>query len=172
MRVPEAPDAPRRGLQAQTDLHERALREFLQTIARWTDDSLTERLAADATWTNQKILGHVVGCIYLPYFDWMLKKLDLNPVPRPFSDDRDEANRYLQAVDSIARWRQLLEAAVPYVRAVTAQMTDDDLGKAFPCAWGERYSVDQMFEHATMHLYRHIRQIERDRAAKGAIAGA
>ena len=167
--MPEGLDGSRRELQAQTDLHERALREFLQTIEPWTDDSLAQPLAADATWTNRKILGHVVGCIYLPYFDWMLKKLELDPVPRPFSDDREEANRYLQGVDSIARWRQLLEAAVPYVRAVTAQMTDNDLGKEFPCAWGDRYSIDQMFEHATMHLYRHIRQLERDRAVKAAV---
>lgn len=160
----------RREVEAQVDLHERALKAFIGTIADWTDDTLDEPLAADATWNGQKILGHVVSCIYFGYFGWMREMLGLPAVPMPLPKDEREARAHLRTVKSIAVWRELLAAAFPYVRTVAADITDDDLPKEFTSGWGDRFSIDQMFEHATMHLWRHIRQIERDRAAKARAA--
>ncbi|MBX6378540.1 MAG: DinB family protein [Clostridia bacterium] len=158
--------AARREVEAQVDLHERALRAFIGTIADWTDETLEEPLAADPTWTGQTVLSHVVGCIYYGYFGWMQAKLGLPPVPMPVPEDEREGYAYFRTIGSIARWRELLAAAFPYVRAVAAGVTDADLTKEFTSGWGDRYSIDQMFEHATMHLWRHVRQIERDRLAK------
>lgn len=161
----------RNEVEANLDLHEEALRAFLDLIAPWTDESLAEPLAADASWNNAKILGHVAYCIYYPYFGWMAEKLDLAPVASPLPADPSEGMARLRNIATIAGWREILEAAFPFVRGVASQMKDGDLGKDFPGPWGDRWTIEQMFEHATMHLHRHMRQIRRDRAAKGQMAG-
>jgi len=58
-----------------------------------------------------------------------------------------------------------LEKALNYTAAALADkwtMSDDEIEKIkMPTPWGTTYTLEQMLEHAIVHLLRHRRQIER-----------
>lgn len=122
----------------------------------WSDETL---LLPVKDFGNVKaILVHVVGCIYEPYFGWMQEKLEYKeiiapPIPRA----------QLKEVDHLEEWKKLLQGCIPYVEEATKSMTDHDLEKAFSAPWSnkETYMIEQMFEHAIVHVWRHYRQLER-----------
>lgn len=146
----------RNAVEALIDLHHRAVRALLEKMENWTDHTLLHPVK---DFGNVKgILVHVVGCIYEPYFGWMQEKLDFKEiVPSPISRAK------LKEVDSLEQWKELLRGCIPYVEEATRLMTDPDLEKPFPAPWSanEIYMIEQMFEHAIVHVWRHYRQLER-----------
>jgi uncharacterized damage-inducible protein DinB len=147
----------RNAVMALNDEHERATRYLLSMMENWTDDTLKTPVEG---WLQsvEGILVHVVGCIYEPYFEWMQVKLgvkEIVPSPMPRSQ--------LNEISGIDAWRKTVADTIPYVRRATEFIVDDDLGKAFPAYWNnnEIYMIEQMFEHAIVHIWRHIRQLER-----------
>jgi len=58
-----------------------------------------------------------------------------------------------------------LENALNYTAAAFEDrwgMSDDDIEKVkMPTPWGTTYTLEQMLEHAIVHLLRHRRQVER-----------
>lgn len=146
----------RNAIEALVDLHHRAIRELLKKMDNWTDQTLLHPVK---DFINVKgILVHVVGCIYDPYFGWMQDKLEFaEKVPSPIPRAR------LQEIESLDQWRELVAGCIPYVEEATRLMADHDLEKPFPAPWNEKeiYMIEQMFEHAIVHVWRHYRQLER-----------
>lgn len=145
----------RNAVHALVDEHERALRHLMAMMNRWPDDAVDRSVPGFGTVCD--LLIHVVGSIFV-YFGWMREKLELTEkVPPPLS--REALNR----LHSLEDWKWAVALCLPYCRRATVGVFDDDLGKAFPAPWNEKeiYMMGQMMEHAVVHVWRHVRQLER-----------
>ena len=67
---------------------------------------------------------------------------------------------------SIAQYADDLEILVAYSVETFNTITDDELeefdeDKKIKTSWGQVYDIEQMMEHAIVHVLRHRRQIEK-----------
>lgn len=74
--------------------------------------------------------------------------------------------RVRQALPTAAAYAQALDAMMTYNEQLFLDYPDLRLEEHDPSAkivvtWGQRYDVEQLFEHAIVHILRHRRQIER-----------
>lgn len=146
----------RNAIEALVDLHNRAVRELLGKMETWTDATLQQPVK---DFQNVKgVLVHVVASIYDPYFGWIQDKLATAEKVLP-----PMATAQLQKIDDIGGWQEVVAGCIPYVEKASQSIVDDDLGKAFPASWNasEMYMIEQMLEHAIVHVWRHYRQLER-----------
>lgn len=141
---------------ALMDEYERAvweLRQLIEQIAE-TDalrvvDSTTEDEACRSV---QTIMSHVVNAGY-GYAD-LLRKQFSTPSTRPpralFSH-----REYLEQLDPMLAYTiETLEGRW--------RMTDEELSSAaIKTGWGVTYDIEQLLEHAIVHVLRHRRQIEK-----------
>ncbi|PRX39683.1 hypothetical protein CLV97_12110 [Planifilum fimeticola] len=144
----------RNAVQALVDEHERVLRHLMAMMNRWPGDAL-DRPVKDFG-TVRDLMVHIVDSLFA-YFQWVREKLELEEnVSPPLT--REALNR----LHSPADWERAISLSLPYCREATAGVCDDDLGRAFPASWNEReiYMVEQMLEHAIVHVWRHVRQLE------------
>lgn len=102
----------------------------------------------------QTILTHVVssGYSYAGYIR-KLKKIDDN---RPGKIARLSAQEY----------HDDLEKLIAYTNQTFESIGDDELeefeeDKKIRTSWGQTYDIEQMMEHAIVHVLRHRRQIEK-----------
>ncbi len=148
----------RNAIHALIDEHERALTYLLRKMSRWTDETLLVPLNGIEGNNLHDLLAHVVSCIFDPYFGWMQERLEFEGVVPP-SYSRQE----LAKNKSIENWKLIVSECLPYCRKAVAQMKDEHLERAFIAPWneGETYMIEQMFEHAIVHIWRHCRQLER-----------
>ncbi len=137
-------------IHALVDEHERALRYLLDMMTSWKEEKLQQTVDDKGT-TVQDVLDHLVNSLYL-YFSWMEKQLGRGTTPYP-----------PVSANSLAEWREKITTCFPYCREVATMLTDEDLGAAFPAPWNDQeiYMIEQMFEHAIVHVWRHCRQLER-----------
>lgn len=68
--------------------------------------------------------------------------------------------------DTIAAYQEELQRMFAYneqlfVDYPNLQLEEKDPDKKIKVSWGQRYNVEQLFEHAIVHILRHRRQIER-----------
>jgi uncharacterized damage-inducible protein DinB len=141
---------------ALLDEHERAAGELLHLLAPLGVDEL--RVIRDTATRDedcrsiQTVVGHVVGSGYA-YADYIRKALGIgisSPERRLY--ERSEVDvelprmlAYLAATLD-GRWR----------------MTDDEITAVkMVTRWGSTYDLEQLLEHAIVHVLRHRRQIER-----------
>ncbi len=143
---------------ALLDEYERALAEFNKLIETIPDPALTIILdpkTADANCRSiQTILTHVVfaGYGYATYIHNV----------RGYNKERPDKIFHL----SIPEYVQDLNAVFSFTVNIFGEFNDgelhgtDDLLK-INTHWGETYNIEQITEHAIVHILRHRRQIER-----------
>ena len=144
----------RNAVQALVEEHERALHHLMTMMNRWPEDALDRPVTDFGTVRN--LLVHIVESMFT-YFQWVREKLELGENVSP-----PLAREALSRLSSPREWERVLSLSLPYCREATAGVCDDDLGRAFPASWNEReiYMVEQMLEHAIVHVWRHVRQLE------------
>ncbi len=114
----------------------------------------------DATTTNpdcqsiQTILSHVVssGYSYAGYIRKLKKIADNRP------------GKALRV--SVSEYRDDLENLVAYTNQTFETIDDNELEefdekKKIKTSWGQVYDIEQMMEHAVVHVLRHRRQVEK-----------
>ncbi|MDB5277778.1 MAG: hypothetical protein JWR61_2733 [Ferruginibacter sp.] len=131
-----------------------ALRELIMPL-----DSLTLTTIVDAGTTDancrsiQTILAHVVHSGY-GYAVYIRKH-------KNFPGNRPEKKLRFTAVEYKSDLGKLLQ----FTDSTFGEITDDELEemnneKKLLTGWGQRYDIEQMMEHAIVHVLRHRRQIE------------
>ncbi len=143
---------------ALLDEYERAVKDLKKTLKTVSDTELTTAVAANATDTDcisiQTILTHVVrsGHGYATYIRQkqgekvtFRKRIVLNSV-----------KAYCQALDEMFAANVQLFADYPNLPT-----EEYDVNKKIVVAWGQIYDIEQLLEHAIVHILRHRRQIER-----------
>lgn len=143
---------------ALIDEHERALRHLLGMMSCWREETLAKKV--DHKTTVNDVLDHLTTSIHI-YFEWLQEKLgtDDDPVTSPLSPDLWREKQ----VCSLEEWKWMVTSFLSYCRLIAIYIKDNDLGKAYPAPWNEKevYMIEQMLEHAIVHVWRHCRQLER-----------
>ncbi|MFY9557887.1 MAG: DinB family protein [Blastocatellia bacterium] len=118
--------------------------QFIQVLDSRTDDEQCRSV--------QTIITHVVGAGY-GYADYIRKYFAIGPT--------SPVRKMLQRREAEAQ----LDAMLDYTaRSLEGrwEMTDDEIaGVVIDSSWGVRYDMEQLLEHAIVHVLRHRRQIER-----------
>jgi uncharacterized damage-inducible protein DinB len=143
------------GLGALQDEYERAAIDLFTLLENMSDEEYVaqrpgERETIDSI---QKIMLHVVGAAY-GYANKIRKTIGVaitSERPKELSDRKETISKlhdalYYSAQTFDGKW----------------DMSEDDMDLIkMPTPWNVEYSIDQMMEHAVVHILRHRRQIER-----------
>lgn len=149
-------EKPRTEVVALLDEHERAMGYLIEMLERWGETDLNKVLPHDPETSYREILCHIVGSAYYGYFVWIQDVLEWDILPPPVEKDQVKGDHSLQ------RLIELLKESTPYARKALDSLTNDHLyPKIYNAYWGDPYTIDQMLEHAIVHVWRHIRQLER-----------
>ncbi|MET0649522.1 MAG: DinB family protein [Pyrinomonadaceae bacterium] len=141
---------------ALMDEYERAVWELQRLIERTNEEDLAlvvdQETRDDDCRSVQTIVSHVVNSGY-GYADLLRKQFSL-PSTRPPKAllSRGESLEQLDAV--LAYTTETLEGRW--------RMADEEIsGAVINTGWGVRYDIEQLLEHAIVHVLRHRRQIEK-----------
>jgi uncharacterized damage-inducible protein DinB len=151
-------------LRAVLDEYARAIRDYETVLRGLPSDRYTARTAlSDEHYACVRdIAAHVVGAAY-SYADHIQRALDRNeePPPRRAIDVATPAD----AINGVwAAFDQMVEV----LRRIK-DWSDDQQGELrFVTRWKQPYDIEQMLEHAIVHILRHRRQLERWREAPAA----
>lgn len=146
----------RGGVGAMMDEYERAASDLARIINGISDDEFGRERDANTTDPNcrsiQSIMFHVVRSGYR-YADYLRQALSV-PSERPplLFQARSQLLDHLRHMLSYTA--ETLEGRWEY--------TDEQTGAVrINSRWGVQYDMEQMLEHAIVHILRHRRQIER-----------
>jgi len=142
---------------ALTDEYSRAIAELKAVIVDLDDDTLcrivdTETKDEDCR-SIQTILTHVVRAGYgyaIAVRQSKGEKVDYRSRLR-----LPTAAAYVSALDAMMAYNEQLFLDYPGL-----QLEEYDPRNKIKVSWGQLYDVDQLFEHAIVHILRHRRQIE------------
>lgn len=140
------------------DEYERAIKDLKKVLKTITQEELLA--IVDVTTTDeycrsiQTILAHVVrsGYGYAIY----VRKFHGENLDFKEAQFLNSAKEYSKALDKMFDYNVQLFADYPNLA-----LEEFDNDKKVPVRWGQRYDVEQLFEHAIVHILRHRRQIER-----------
>ncbi len=143
---------------ALLDEYERALADLKHVIANVSDEDLV-KIADDTTkdpdcQSIQTVLSHVVKSGY-GYAIYIANAEGENLV-FPTNKKLPNVAAYNNALDEMFAFNEAVFARYPDL-----ELEEYDTSKKMLMRWGQRYDVDQLMEHAVMHVLRHRRQIEK-----------
>ena len=143
---------------ALLDEYEKSVNELKDTIVNLSSSELArviDKETKDADCRSiQTILSHVIGAGY-NYVVEIRKSLgeDIDHVTKITLGSTKE---YILALDKMFAYNEKLFQDYPKIR-----LEEFSSEKKFKVRWGQTYDVEQLYEHAIVHILRHRRQIER-----------
>lgn len=143
---------------ALLDEYERALVDLKRVLNTVTTDELvtivdTETKDDDCR-SIQTILAHVVRSGYGYAIEVRNKQGE--KLRRPNYARLETAEAFINALDKMFAFNVLLFDDYPNLK-----MEELNNDKKILTPWGQTFDIDQLFEHAIVHILRHRRQIER-----------
>jgi len=151
---------------ALLDEYERAIADLKNVIAAVSDRQLTEIVDAQTSDDNcrsvQTVLTHVVHSGF--GYATSIHNLKGANKTRPGK----------KVCVTIAEYGAELDGVFAFTEKVFAAFTDHDLeefdnDKKIKAGWGQVYDIEQMMEHAIVHILRHRRQLEKFKVKLGVI---
>jgi uncharacterized damage-inducible protein DinB len=141
---------------AMMDELERATRELitiLQPLSKEGFERIRDPQTRDENCRSiQTIVSHVVSAGY-GYANYLRQAFSIEVQPYQ--------KRQLRADEISARANEMLQYTVETLQERWT-MSDDDMQQLIINShWGTRYDIEQMLEHAIVHVLRHRRQIQR-----------
>jgi uncharacterized damage-inducible protein DinB len=146
---------------ALLDIYDKAITDLKNAIKNIPDDALPKIIDSITTDENcrslQSILTHVVHSGF--GYATSIHNLKGEPIQRPGKVF------HLTIMEYIAD----LEKVFSYTEKIFSTIKDDDLEqmeetKKIKTGWGQLYDIEQLTEHAIVHILRHTRQIEKIRS--------
>lgn len=132
-----------------------ALKEVIKTIPDHTLTVITDPHTADDNCRSvQTILSHVVSSGY--GYATSIHNLHGHQLARPAKTFRQTISEYMEDLDQV----------FIYTEKIFSAFKDDELEQTndalkIKAGWGQVYDIEQMAEHAIVHILRHRRQIEK-----------
>jgi len=143
---------------ALLDEYEKALTELKELIENLSNEQLTTIVDQETEDIDcrsiQTILSHVVGSGYTYVIEvrkYMGEQLDYKK-----TEVLDNVLLYASALDKMFAFNVKLFLDYPEI-----QLEEYSANKKMTVRWGQKYDVEQLLEHAIVHVLRHRRQIER-----------
>lgn len=142
---------------ALLDEYEKAINELISVIRPLNSNQIlavvdTETKDPDCK-SIQTILTHVVGAGF-GYSVYIENSIGLNK-SRPDNENYDNVNQYIDKLKTMFDYCETLFAENPNVI-----IEQKDNSKKIKVSWGQLYDIEQLMEHAIVHILRHRRQIE------------
>jgi uncharacterized damage-inducible protein DinB len=147
---------------ALMDEYEKAISELKRCIEDIPDKDLT--LVVDTTTTDlncksvQTILSHVVSSAYS--YAVNVQKLNRYSFVRPDKTFHFTVKEYIRDLTDAFRF-----TATVFEDIKDAELEQFDNSAKISTSWGQVYDIEQMMEHAIVHVLRHRRQIEKFKIA-------
>jgi uncharacterized damage-inducible protein DinB len=144
------------GVGAMMDELERASKELIRILEPVEESAYKEICDSKTSDENcrsiQTIMSHVVSAGY-SYANYIRKAFSEDLVPY--------TKVQLQRDQALTRMREMLDYTVATLEGKWT-LPDEDLQKVvIHSNWGTQYDLEQLLEHAIVHILRHRRQIER-----------
>lgn len=144
------------GVGAMMDEYERAGAEFRALIERSTEEQYSRIVDPDTKDANchsaQTVMSHVVAAGY-GYANYIREVCSMTIASPP--------KRQLAHGDSLKEF----DAMLAYTEATLAdkwEMPEDDITAiSMTVHWGPTYDLEQLLEHAIVHILRHRRQLDK-----------
>ena len=142
---------------ALLDIYEQAISDFKKVIEDIPDNALTIIINPQTTDENcksiQTILSHVVNSGY--GYAANIHNLKGNNIRRPDKTSHLTIKEYLEDLTGV----------FTYTENIFKEIKDNDLEQfdnslKIKTGWGQWYDIEQMTEHAIIHILRHKRQID------------
>lgn len=141
---------------AMMDEYERVAAEFRPIVENLTDEQYTRVVDAETTDLNcrsvQTIMSHVVAAGY-GYADYIRDAFSLEKDSPP--------KRQLAHRESLTEFDSMLGYTVATLDDKWELPEDEIMAVSMKVHWGPTYDLEQLLEHAIVHLSRHRRQIEK-----------
>ena len=143
---------------ALLDIYEQAIQDFKKVIEDISDDVLTMHIDPHTTDENcksiQTVLSHVVssGYSYVTY----INNLKGHQAIRPEKTFHATTKEYLEDLNQVFAYT---ENVLKNIKDPELEQFDD--AKKIITFWGQHYDIEQLMEHAIVHILRHQRQIEK-----------
>ncbi|WP_291285209.1 DinB family protein [Flavobacterium sp.] len=148
---------------ALLDIYEQAILDLTNVIKNIPDDALT--IIIDEKTTNedcksiQTILSHVVSSGYS--YAISIHNLKGNTIQRPDKIFHLTIAEYLKDLMNVFLFT---EDIFKEIKDDELEQFDDSL--KIKTGWGQLYDIEQITEHAIVHILRHKRQIEKIKSSK------
>lgn len=143
---------------ALLDEYEKSVNELKNVIASLSTSELTrivdKETKDDDCRSIQTILSHVVESGYTYVIE--IRKSLGESVNYMSKDLLASVNEYAIALEKMFAYNEKLFEDYPDIK-----LEEFDSSNKFIVRWGQIYDVEQMYEHAIVHILRHRRQIER-----------
>ncbi len=143
---------------ALLDEYERAIADLQDVIENITDEELLKVVDAKTVDINcrsvQTILSHVVSCGYAYAVD--IRKLTEGEIDYPEKVFHSAVKNYQKDLDSF-----FVFMVNTFKNIHDNQLEQPDNSKKIMTSWGQIYDIEQITEHAIVHILRHRRQIEK-----------
>jgi hypothetical protein len=143
---------------ALLDEYEKAIRELQTVIAGSSQEELktiVDNETDDPECVSiQSVLTHVIRAGYnyvIAIRNHLGEKIDFRT-----SVILDSVDQYLSGLKDMFKYNEQLFANYPDIK-----LEEFDNNKKIKVRWGQQYDVEQLIEHAIVHVLRHRRQIER-----------
>ncbi len=140
------------------DIYEQAISDLKKAIEEFPDNALTIITDSQTTDENcksiQAILSHVVSSGY--GYATSIHNLKENNIPRPGKTFHVTIKEYIQDLTNV----------FAYTENIFKEIKDNELEQfvnslKIKTGWGQWYDIEQMTEHAIVHILRHKRQIDK-----------
>jgi len=142
---------------ALLDEYKKAINELINIIKPFNERNLTiviDTITADSDCKSiQTILTHVVYSGY-GYTNYIKNSLGMNK-PRREKELLNDVNQYIAQLNSMYEYCDNFFKNNPNLTIVQT-----DNSKKITVNWGQQYDIEQLLEHAIVHILRHRRQIE------------
>ncbi|UUV20762.1 DinB family protein [Paenimyroides aestuarii] len=150
---------------ALLDEYEKSLNELIETINDISENELAEIIDFETNDEDcksiQNILTHVVQSGYTYVVEirkWLGENVDYkNKIKLQTAQD------YKLALNEMFKYNEQLFFDYPNL-----ELCENDPKKKISVRWGQNYDVEQLLEHAIVHILRHRRQIEKFKEKKPA----
>jgi len=143
---------------ALLDEYEKAISELKSVIKNIDSNALkiiVDHKTSDKDCESiQTILTHVVSAGYA--YVTMIRNHLGETLPFHEKARLDSSAEYILALDKMFLFNEQLFLDYPNINMETYEESEKIKSR-----WGQSFDVDQMFEHAIVHILRHRRQIER-----------
>ncbi|MBN4070900.1 DinB family protein [Crocinitomix catalasitica] len=143
---------------AMMDEYERAVAELLPIVRNLDKKSYLEVLDDQTRdpdcWSIQTIMNHVVRAGYT-YVNYIRKEFDQSISERIEDHDLSTPELACSAVT------KMMGFTVETLEGKWTLSEEEMNSHKFMSRWGQEYDIEQILEHAIVHILRHRRQIER-----------
>ena len=144
-------------LGALMDEHERALDDLTRVLSKFSHFQFVKIVDTETQDENcrsvETIMNHVVGSVYT-YSNLIREKID---IPVTQSNQIQVSN----IVDVSTELQDMFNYMLETVEDKYSLLEKEFLYRGIDVQWSHNYDIEQLLEHAIVHVLRHRRQLER-----------